>query len=372
MLTKHLYIHIPFCKNICSYCDFFRMKMDPCDENIKKYIELVKEMVAKESFHGQYETIYLGGGTPNFLSHIILNDLLGFLSNYLNKEKEYEFTIECNPEFLNHEQAMILQNNYINRVSIGVQTTNDQILSKLNRQHSASDAQEAVSNLHSVGIENISCDFIYALEDMNEEDIIDVISFCKKNDIKHISYYALEVKEGSFLAKQDFVVDEEVEANQLEYIASALELNGYKRYEVSNWCTDKKYESKHNKAYWLTSDWKAIGIGASGFENQTIYKYEGTLLNWKKVSEKLTTADYYLQILMMGLRLVEGIEVVKNKRNAEAYATFFDDIVHCTIVNHHLVCRNLNLLHETLVNIVDETKEKQLKNISEKVFDESN
>ncbi|MGL4951461.1 MAG: hypothetical protein ACRC4L_00595, partial [Mycoplasma sp.] len=131
-----------------------------------------------------------------------------------------------------------------------------------------------------------------------------------------------------------------------------------------------KYESIHNKAYWLTNDWKAIGVGASGFENQLIYKWEGSLLDWKKDSLKLSLSDYYQQIIMMGLRLVDGIDVVNNKRNSEAYSLYFDDLVNCYVRENNLRVKNLNILHETLVNIVDGSKEEQLKNSPNKIYEE--
>lgn len=370
MKTQYLYIHIPFCKEICSYCDFERIKISNSDSRIDKYIDMVINQLHKECELKQFKTIYLGGGTPNMLSNDQLEKLLSELNKYINTSKHYEFTIECNPEFVNKEQVSIFKKNGINRVSLGVQSTNNKILKQIERNHTIEDAQNAINVLYEVGIENVSCDFIYALENITEQDIADSIQFIVYNNIKHVSYYALEVKPGSKLAKQGFIVDEEVEADNLEYINEFLEINGYKRYEVSNWALDEKYESMHNKAYWLTEDWKAIGYSASGFENKVMYKYEGDILNCKINKHKLTTAELYLQVLMMGLRLVKGIDVINNKRNSEAYATYFDDIVSCYIRDGHLRVKNLNLLHETLVNIVDETKEKQLENVKNKVYEE--
>ncbi len=367
--TKHLYIHIPFCADICSYCDFPRIKICGRDEKISKYVDKVIHSLQTECSKGQFETIYIGGGTPNMLPDDVLEKLLYEVSSYINYQNKYEFTVECNPEFVTESQVQIFSNAKVNRVSIGVQTTNNVILEQLERHHTIEDAQHAIELIHSVGIENVSCDFIYALANLTEEDIADSIAFLIDNDIKHVSYYALEVKPGSKLAKEGFIVDEEIEADNLEYINEILELNGYHRYEVSNWCVSKEYESMHNKCYWETEDWKAIGYGASGFENQVLYKYEGSIMEWEKQGTRLSLADYYLQIIMMGLRLVEGINL-NIKRNLEAFETYRDDIVYCFIRDKHLRCKNLNILHETLVNIIDETKEKQLENIKDKIYDE--
>lgn len=360
-MTKHLYIHVPFCKSICHYCDFVRFKKDNNDLCIQKYIKNICNQVAQESKKNQYQTIYIGGGTPNMLNDTDLDFLLSFLKEYINTKENYEYCIELNPEFVTDSQVEILVNNGINRVSIGVQSTNNKILKNINRKHTIEDVAAAIEKLYLADIYNVSCDFIYALPDMTLSDIDDAILFIDEFQIHHVSFYALEVKDGSFLNSIDYQVDEDEEADQLEYIDKRLSEIGLSRYEVSNWSKDKESESMHNKAYWLTNDWKAIGLSASGFENQVMYKYEGTLEKMIKVEQKLTTAEYYLQVLMMGLRLIDGIDVVNNHRNSEAYAMYFNDIVHCRIRNNKLQCKNINLLHETLVNIVDETKLNQLK-----------
>ena len=360
-MTKHLYIHIPFCKDICHYCDFVRFKKDPYDSCINKYIDKISKQIAEESNLNQYTSIYLGGGTPNILSDELLYKFLSFLNGYLNKNEHYEFCIELNPEFVTTSQAEILKECGINRVSIGVQSTNNEILKSMNRKHTIQDVKNAIKNLYLMDIFNVSCDFIYALPNMSKKDIDSAIDFIDEYQIHHVSFYSLEVKEGSYLASIGYQIDEDLEAEQLEYVDKKLNEIGLSRYEVSNWSKDEESQSIHNKAYWLTSDWKGIGLSASGFENQILYKYEGTLDNFKKVEQKLTTAEYYLQVLMMGLRLIDGIDVVNNTRNSEAYEMYFNDIVHCRIRNNKLQCKNINLLHETLVNIVDETKMNQLK-----------
>lgn len=361
-MTKHLYIHIPFCKNICHYCDFVRFKKNADDSCIRKYLEKIIKQVTEESTLNQYETIYIGGGTPNMLNDDDLEFLLSNLNKYVNKKNIYEFCIELNPEFVTENQVNILAKNNINRVSIGVQTTNNEILKQINRKHTFEEVKNAIEKLYLADIFNVSCDFIYALPNLTIKDIDDAISFIDEFQIHHVSFYALEIKEGSQLNAIGYEVDEDLEAEQLEYIDKKLKGIGLCRYEVSNWSKDFDTQSLHNKAYWLTEDWKAIGLSASGFENKTLYKYEGTLDNFVKVEQKLTTAEYYLQVLMMGLRLVDGIDVVNNHRNSEAYAMYFNDIIYCRIRNNKLQCKNINLLHETLVNIVDETKINQLNN----------
>lgn len=365
-VTKHLYIHIPFCKHICHYCDFARIKVDTNHTCIKEYLKKIYKQIINESIDNQYISIYIGGGTPNMLCDDDLNQLLSLCSKYLDYSENNEFCIELNPEFVTESQVSILKNNGINRVSIGVQTTNNKILKELNRKHTIEDAVSAIEKLYTAGIYNISCDFIYALPNLTLKDIDHAIEFIDQLQIHHVSFYALEVKEGTYFNHINYEVDEDEEAKQLEYIDQKLKGIGLDRYEVSNWSKDEESQSIHNKAYWLTNDWKAIGWGSSGMEDRVLYKYEGNFNNFYKVEKKTTIAEYYLQVLMMGLRLINGIDVINNKRNAAAYEMYFNDIVNCRIRNGYLQCRNINLLHESLVNMVDETKLDQLENSKNK------
>jgi oxygen-independent coproporphyrinogen-3 oxidase len=179
---EHLYIHIPFCKNICTYCDFVRKienNSNVIDEYIKHIINEINTIVYP------LKTIYIGGGTPNSLNIKQLSLLLKHVQVKL--AKNYEFTIELNPEFVTKEQVMVLKSYGVNRASIGVQTTNDSILHQFNRQHSFKDVLTAITKLQKVGISNISLDLLYGFNELNLNDINKAISVIKKNNIKHVS-----------------------------------------------------------------------------------------------------------------------------------------------------------------------------------------
>ncbi len=346
-MTEHLYIHIPFCNHICSYCDFPRVLKE--GQDTKKYVQMVVAELKAGSDLKQYKTVFLGGGTPNALDYEDLDFLLAEIQPYL--QDTYEWTIETNPDLIDQAQVDLFTKYGINRVSIGVQTTNNDILRKLNRQHTIEDAINAVQLLYKNNIFNVSVDFIYNLKGLALSDIDNSIKLLKDNEIPHVSFYALEIKDGSILNAQGETIDEDNEGEQMTYIINGLETAGYHRYEISNWSINPKTQCEHNKAYWKTHEWRAIGFGASGFENQTLYNIKGDLYNWEVKQETLKKKEYYQQILMMGLRLIEGIDL-SVPHQLDAYRMFYDDLINVYVRDNHLCAKHIDLLHECLVEII--------------------
>ena len=350
-MTRHLYIHIPFCHQICKFCDFKRIKTEENDIRISTYVKKIIHEIKKSSAINQYKTIYLGGGTPNFLNDNLLDNLLGTLKKYLSK-KNYEFTIECNPDLVTNKQAVIFKKHGINRVSLGAQTTNNEILRAMNRTHTIADVNKAIAILRKNKIFNINCDFIYDLPNITKNDILDAFNFIKNNDIPHVSFYSLEIKENAILKHEKYQINHLDQEDKMVYLYELLNQSHYDRYEVSNWSKTKHFQSKHNLAYWQTKPWKAIGYGAAGFENYINYQIKGSINEYHKVSDKpLSQEEYYFQILMMGLRLKSGINL-KIKRNFLAYKYFKDKLMNCTIHNHYLKCTNIDLLDDLLINLI--------------------
>ena len=346
---KHLYIHIPFCKSICTYCDFVRL-IENDNIKIEKYINYLICKISKFNNH-QFKTIYIGGGTPNSLSNNLLLKLLSLCKNKLSKN--YEFTIECNPEFINEQQANTFSKCGINRVSLGVQSVNDKINKLFNRKHNIFDVINSIKILKKYKITNISCDFIYGFNQMNQNDIITNIKFIKKFKIPHCSFYSLEIQNNSILSKTSYKQNDELIDKQLLLIINKMNKNKYQRYEVSNWCIDKKYQSKHNLAYWQTKEWIGLGLGAYGFEKMNYYHYEGNINSLKKINQKYKQKEYYFQILMMGLRLIQGINL-KNKDNLKAYNFFKNKIDKKQIIikNNYLRVKNIDKLDNILIELV--------------------
>lgn len=346
--VEHLYIHIPFCQEICTYCDFYRTKTK--DPNIiNSYVKKIVSEIREDN--NQYKTIYIGGGTPNFLNDKLLNELLSPLKNKL--QNNYEFTIEANPEFITRSQIKTLLKNNVNRVSMGVQTTNNNILKLLRRTHNIENVIEAINLLHKHGMKNISCDFIYNLPLLKNSDLEETFSFIEKYKINHISFYSLEIKEGSILNKQKYQINVDKEEHHLEQIKAYFSKLNYYRYEISNWALEPSYYSKHNIAYWDLKDWKAIGISGFGLENNIYYKNNGTILDWKKEETKWDDNELFENIFIMGLRKINGIDL-SFERNKKAYLYLKDKINHDLVVieNNFIRAKNIDLLNDILIDII--------------------
>ncbi|ADC31118.1 coproporphyrinogen III oxidase [Mycoplasmoides gallisepticum str. F] len=348
-MTKHLYIHLPLCQKICTFCDFKRELIDR--HNPKKVVQdLVDEIERKQFSDEQFSSIYLGGGTPNVFDDELLDYFLSKIKKYA--AKTCEFTIECNPDLVTKSQAQILKKNLVNRASVGIQIVNNKILKYLNRTHDINHCYEAMQNLYDAGITNINIDLMYALPHMKKEDVLENIKFIKKTKPNHISFYGLDLKPGAYLTKTPYKIDLDQEAMQLRVMKAELNKINYKRYEVANWCRLKKYQSVHNKAYWLTKDYAAIGWGAHGFENKVEYYYDGSIQNWQIKKNRLTDEQFYQRVLIMGLRLKDGVDITKEPYKT-AYEKYQNKLKFVTVKNNHLRADNIDLLNNSIIDILE-------------------
>jgi oxygen-independent coproporphyrinogen-3 oxidase len=225
-MPKHLYIHIPFCNAICTYCDFKRYIKN--DEIKNEYVARIIHDIKKID-NNKFDSIYIGGGTPNCLSDSALSLLLNECKKHCSKKTE--FTIECNPESVNDKQVKIFIKNNVNRVSLGVQTTNNALLKRMNRKHNLNDVKNAIKIFRNNNLNNISCDFIYGFNEIKNTDLKTTINFINEYKIPHVSFYSLETKPNSILTKTGYKIKEEKQESDLKYIESHLKLS---RYEISN------------------------------------------------------------------------------------------------------------------------------------------
>lgn len=313
--AQSMYVHIPFCKNICSYCDFAKVFYSFSYED--KYLNSLFNEI--ETYNpNKCNTIYIGGGTPSVLTESGLDRLLSFLNKYLNEDYQ-EFTIEVNPETLNEEKVKIFKKYGINRISLGVQSFNDDILKILGRKHSYNDVKECVRLFKKYQLENYSFDFIYGINGLNMEHLKKDFEYIDELKPKHLSFYSLILEDNTCLkVKQYQELDEDKVVEQYDYIYNELNKRGFTQYEVSNYCK-KGYESKHNLVYWKNKEYYGFGLGASGYLGE--YRYVNTRNLTKYLNnqydpeiDKITSLDQKTEFIMLALRLNEGISLETYKQ----------------------------------------------------------
>lgn len=311
MKNKGLYIHIPFCSNICSYCDFSKFFYN--EEFVDRYLLMLEKEL--ESYQiDNISSIYIGGGTPSSLKVHQFEKMLLLAHKYF--KDGMSFTVEANVENLSEDKIALLRKYQVNRVSLGVQTFNDDLLKSLNRYHNKEQVITVINNLIKYNINDINVDLIYALPnqtmDMLKEDLDIIVTL----PITHISTYSLMINPNTlFSIKGIQEQDEDTVREMYDYIYEYLKRNGFNRYEVSNFSREG-YESKHNLIYWRNQEYYGIGVGASGYLDNIRYDNTKSLNKYfegvTRVNEEILTEkdkDFYL--VMLGLRLKEGI-LIKN------------------------------------------------------------
>lgn len=307
-MIKSLYIHIPFCNDICGYCDFVRVGYNAKLSDLY-LVELRKDLLALST---QYKTIYLGGGTPSSLSVEQFSFLMESMK-HLNDMVE-EFTIEINPDSLTIEKARFYKQVGINRVSLGVQTTNNKLLKEIGRTHTFEDVIESIDILKSVGITNISMDLIYGLPTQTIEDLeVDLNKLISLNPT-HLSLYSLTIEPNSKFSRAGIKeVSSDLETDMYLLIQQRLIENGFIHYEISNYCLPG-FESSHNLSYWHYDDFLGVGIGASSKVNHRRFTNHQNINDYiqgkRLLSEnlELTQENEMFEYIMMNLRLIDGID----------------------------------------------------------------
>lgn len=308
---KHAYIHIPFCQNICSYCDFCKMYYDT--KFVSDYLDALKKEIDDYYMGEEIETLYIGGGTPSCLKSGELTKLFEILKVF-KKSNNIEYTFECNPSDINEELLNKLLINNVNRISIGIESFNENNLKLMERKANFDDIKKKIELIRYYGINNINIDLIYALP--NETiDILkkDLKLFLKLNP-SHISTYSLIIEDHTKLKINNTKpINEELDAKMYETICKKLKKKGYNHYEVSNFAKPN-LESKHNLCYWNNEEYYGFGLGASGYINGFRYDNTRNLNEYIKGNYHLNEAllskkeimDYEL---MLGFRKLSGINL---------------------------------------------------------------
>ncbi|GEQ17852.1 radical SAM family heme chaperone HemW [Clostridium butyricum] len=339
MKEMSLYIHIPFCKQKCLYCDF--PSYAGKESLINEYIRALNEEILRKCSKYKIASIFVGGGTPSYLNEINLESLLKTI-NLLDFKDDFEFTIECNPGTLNEEKLVLMKNYNVNRISMGLQTTNDNILKEIGRIHSFEEFKKNYNQARKAGFENINVDLMFGLPNQSMKDwkvsLEDVMSL----EPDHISAYSLIIEEGTCfynLYNNDKlnIPNEEEERSMYLFTKGFLKDYGYNQYEISNYAKANK-ECFHNKVYWKCNEYLGLGVSASSFVDEKRFKniddikiYIEKINNNEDVTEEIhvnNINDDMEEFMFMGLRMIEGINLkIFKKRFGKDVFDIYDEVI---------------------------------------------
>ena len=367
-----IYIHIPFCKSKCFYCDFYS-KPECTNNNIEEYVDTICiELLANSELlqERNITTVYFGGGTPSLIDEKYIAKILDIIRLFNNSIEE--ITIEANPESLNKEKLTAYLEAGVNRLSLGLQSANDSTLKKIGRIATKEMFEKAYMHAIETGFSNISTDVIIGLPDETLEDFKNTVEYILSLDkIKHISAYSLEVHEGTkldFLLNSGFLTlpDENTEREMKYTLDKMLEEKGFNRYEISNYAKPK-YESKHNTGYWNQQEYLGLGAAAASFINSTRYtnipdmdkyiEYMKQGISVKQDVEEMDLLDTIKEYIILKLRLKDGLNFnefkLKFKKDVlDMYKAQIDKLVEEGLLEKDDVGIRLTYKGEDLANIV--------------------
>jgi len=336
-MIRHIYVHIPFCARICPYCAFYKDLLDRSQTS--RFCEaLLRELVGRDRRARRLvpSTIYFGGGTPTALNIAQLELLLQGFHETLDLSRLIEWTIEANPGSVSARKAALLKKLGVNRISLGVQSWDEELLTLLGREHNAPQAEESFRILRDAGFININVDLMFGLPSQTIDQWRTTLEKTIALQPKHISTYCLTYEEDTefFLrhARGEFQQDADADAEFFELTMTMLEDAGYEHYEISNYACPG-FESVHNRAYWLGKDYLGIGpsavstIGMRRWQNVCDYRaYIDQVLSGKSArgsSENLTDEMKRMERIALGLRTREGISASELKGFGQNIAQLF-------------------------------------------------
>ena len=315
-----IYIHIPYCKQACHYCDFhFSTTMKTKNEMIDC---IVKEMdIRKSEFSKKIDSVYIGGGTPSVMTNLELETIFNGLEKKISISDIKEITIEINPEDLINEKLEFYNEIGINRLSIGIQSMNNNILKWMNRSHNKNQIINGLNTVKEIGYENISLDFIYGTPKNLTRDIKDELLEILKFNPTHLSCYHLTIEDGTYfghLEKKRKIerIEDDISQKEFQWISEKLKSKNYQHYEISNFALQGK-QSFHNSNYWNQSSYIGLGPGAHSFRNSTRrWNISNNRLYIKNIKagvpyfeqEVLSPYDLVNEKIMLGLRTLNGLD----------------------------------------------------------------
>ena len=325
-----IYIHIPFCKQKCFYCDFcsFANKNEMQEKYVEAVINEIKNITHKEKY--TVTTIYFGGGTPSILNPEYIKNILQEIESSFEILDDAEITIEINPGTVNEEKLKKYKEYGINRLSIGLQSTNDKILKKIGRIHDYKQFEETFFYARKCGFKNINIDLMIGLPTQAVEDVKQTLEKIIQKNPEHISVYSLIIEEGTIIEKMINenklqLPDEETERIMYWTVVNELKENGYNQYEISNF-SKKTYESKHNTNCWKQKQYIGLGTSAHSYLNKKRYSNTNNIEEYIKniqennisknitIHEEQTEESTMNEYMLLGLRMIQGININEFKQ----------------------------------------------------------
>lgn len=325
-----IYIHIPFCKQKCFYCDFcsFANKNEMQEKYVETVINEIKNITHKEKY--TVTTIYFGGGTPSILNPKYIKNILQEIESSFKILDDTEITIEINPGTVNEEKLKKYKEYGINRLSIGLQSANDKILKKIGRIHDYKQFEETFFYARKCGFKNINVDLMIGLPTQTIEDVKQTLEKIIQKNPEHISVYSLIIEEGTIIEKlinenKLQLPDEETERIMYWTVVNELKENGYNQYEISNF-SKKTHESKHNTNCWKQKQYIGLGTSAHSYLNKKRYSNTNNIEEYIKniqennisknitIHEEQTEESTMNEYMLLGLRMIQGININEFKQ----------------------------------------------------------
>ncbi len=318
-----IYVHVPFCRQKCNYCDFYSLKWDCETEN--KYIEsILNEINSYKSIlveNYRVDTVFFGGGTPTIIKTDNVERIIDGINNLFSISENSEITIEANPNTLTDDNLKSYKKMGINRLSIGIQSLNDEILKKIGRIHNSEEALESIDRAKENGIENINADVMFNIPGQNVNNIEYTLSKIIERNVNHISFYSLKLEKGTplYLMEKNNKIsmpEEDDERNMYYAGRNIMENNNFMQYEISNFAL-RGYECRHNLKYWNQEEYIGFGPSAHSFLNNIRYSNPSDLVLYcdnmwtnkteRIIQEELNKEELMFEYIMLRLRLTEGI-----------------------------------------------------------------
>lgn len=361
-----IYIHIPFCKSKCAYCNFVSGKF--CQKFQKEYVKTLLEEIKIYKINKKISSIFFGGGTPSILPSSEINKILNCIKNNFKLTKNVEISIECNPNSVNFNKLFNYFKLGFNRISFGVQSLDDEVLNKIGRVHNRNQAIRAIKQAKMAGFNNINVDLLLGIKE--NKNIFKEIELLKSLGVTHISAYMLILEKETPLYKmvnEDKIklLNEEQSIQEYEKYLKILNNFGFKRYEISNFCL-KGFECKHNLNYWQCGEYVGFGVASHSYLDGIRYSNTENICEYVndhnlKTYEKLSNKEKLEELIMLGLRTKKGVPL-KNLlkynydplKNKNALKMLCLKLIKINKTHLYITSKNFGITNQIILKLIED------------------